>query len=155
MAALDVITLDNAKYYLAVDFTDDDAIISGAITAAVDWVERYTNHLLYERDVVYKSTGCPIDIYDYPVAVQSVKDGQGNDLNYTTQNRSLKLIVEAPRGAIVTVKAGYDSPAKVPGQLMSACYKLITYLYENRDTHSMQLPVDVQGLLNQLRRGWV
>ncbi|NGM63502.1 phage gp6-like head-tail connector protein [Sphingobacterium sp. SGG-5] len=152
MDALHVISLQEAKDNLRVDFPDDDNIIARLIKTSVDWVERYTCHTLYCREKKIVSDGCTIEVYDYPVTVLSVvKDG--SPVNYTTQTRSDKLLIYAPKGALVTLKVGYDDVRKVPGVLIEACHKLITYLYENRDAYSMGIPVDIQGLINQYRRG--
>lgn len=152
MAALDVITLQEAKDNLRVDFDDDDAIISRLIRTSVDWVERYTCHKLWQRTESLTSDGCPIEVYDYPVTVSSVvKDG--NPVEYTTVNRSDKIIIEAPKDAVVTLSVGYGTVDAVPSPLLDACYKIITYLYENRDAYGLGIPVDIQGLINQFRRG--
>lgn len=152
MAALDVITLQEAKDNLRVDFSDDDAIISRIIKTSIDWVERYTCHKLWQRTETITSDGCPIEVYDYPVTVSSVTN-DGNPVDYTTQKRSLKLVICAPKDAVVTLSVGYGSVDAIPSPLLDACYKIITYLYENRDAYGLGIPVDIQGLVNQFRRG--
>ena len=152
MDALCIISLSEAKENLRVDYSDDDAMISRLIKTSIDWVERYTSNILYERNRIEQSDGCEITVYDYPVAVLSVEK-DGNPVEYTTQKRSDRLLIQAPKGAIVTLKVGYSDTREVPGTLIEACHKLITYLYENRDAYSMGIPVDIQGLINQYRRG--
>lgn len=152
MAALDVITLQEAKNNLRVDFDDDDTLISRLIATSVGWVERYTCHKLWQRSETKISDGCPIEVYDYPVAVDSVEK-DGNPVNYTTENRSDRLIIKAPKDAVVVLSVGYGTVESIPSPLLDACYKIITYLYENRDAYGLGIPVDIQGLINQYRRG--
>lgn len=152
MAALDVITLQEAKDNLRVDFDDDDAIIVRIIKTSIDWVEKYTCHKLWQRTETITSDGCPFEVYDYPVTVSSViKDG--NPVSYTTQKRSLKLIIDTEKGAVVSLSVGYGDVDSIPYPLLEACFKIITYLYENRDAYGLGIPVDIQGLINQYRRG--
>ena len=56
MAFTDVVTLAEAKSYLRVDdgFTEDDSLITLLINVAGDYLEKYTNHLLYARDKTYQ-----------------------------------------------------------------------------------------------------
>ena len=51
MAFIDVVTLAEAKQYLRVDdsFTDDDTLITLLINVSGDYLEKFTNHLLYAR----------------------------------------------------------------------------------------------------------
>src|SRR5688500_5745800 len=44
--AIEPMALDDAKKYLRVDTADDDVLIKTLITAAREWVERYTGQAL-------------------------------------------------------------------------------------------------------------
>lgn len=149
---LEYITLQEAKNYLEVDFPDYDKDIESAIIAAVDWVERYTCYRLYKRDEIMVSSGCQMEIYDYPINSITVENDNGDDVAYKTTNRSLKVLLTTGEGATVTLNVGYDLRDDVPSVLRIACFKLITYIYENRDAYQMGLPTDIQGLINQFRR---
>lgn len=148
---LDVITLEQAKEFLVVDFDDRDAEITRHIKSAIGYVETYTNHMLYSRAKVYTilgSSGCTsrgsIEIYDYPITVNT-------PVSMTTHN-VLSITLFATANQSINATVGYNSVDDIPGQILEAAYKLITYLFENKDIYSAGLPWDVQMLLNQWRR---
>lgn len=47
------LTLDEAKKHLLVEISDDDALITGLLTAAIDAVELATEHALIQRTIRY------------------------------------------------------------------------------------------------------
>lgn len=155
MTALDVISLSRAKDWLEIDqsYTLDDQKVTDAILSAVNWIETYTNYRLYEREIQIDSDGCRIEVYDYPVTIISVVNDNGDDVSYNSTKRANKLVINAPKGSLITLNVGYDHVTLIPQQLLAGVRKLIVYLFENRDCFEMTLPVDVQGLVNQYRRG--
>lgn len=161
--ALDVITLEQAKNWLVVDFPDADEIITRNIQTAVAWVEKYTNYYLYQRPVTIPVTSCKTAISLYPIADIIMKDGNQNVVTPVIYQGALKtyVVYGASTGLwittnvgqnVITLNAGFTNPSNIPSPLLDACYKLITYLYENRDAYSSVLPVDIQLLLNEFRR---
>lgn len=144
MTALDVITLEQAKEFLVVDFDDRDAEITRHIKSAIGYVETYTNVMLYSRTKSYVLTGCSLEIYDAPITFVTA------DLK--TRQNVLSVTVIGQANDTVNATVGYSDVNDVPGQLIEAAYKLLTYLFENRDIYSAGLPWDVQMLLNQWRR---
>lgn len=149
--ALSVISLEQAKEFLVVDFDDRDAEITRHIKSAIGYVETYTNHMLYSRAKVYTilgSSGCTsrgsIEIYDYPITVNTT-------VSMTTHN-VLSITLFGTANQAINTTVGYNSVNDIPGQILEAAYKLITYLFENKDIYSAGLPWDVQLLLNQWRR---
>lgn len=152
MSPLDVIPLTTAKTYLVVDFPDHDSVITTAIKTAVSWIERYTGYRLYQRDIVLPSKHNGLEVSDFPVSVISVTD-DGEISEYTKVNRALSIIIYTAYDDLdVNLSVGYTDVTKIPDELISACYKLLTYLYENRDANDLSIPTDIQGLINQLRR---
>lgn len=182
MGPLDVVSLASAKDWLSLPDGDSniDAHVTRLINTAVGWVENYTCHLLYQRPVVITvMTGCPgvdpannfppindigwrtngirhtpkgTSVYIYPFILTSVVDGSGNPANYNVFLNPLKTLYYAIYGTIINLNAGYSDPTLIPSPLIDACYKIITYLYENRDMYQMQYAQDIQFLLNQYRR---
>lgn len=180
MDALSVITLTQAKNWLIVEDSVDDADIERLIKTAVAWVETYTCYRFYQRTEVAYSFQAPgfnpanyfpptgagewngpngirvtpayVSVYSYPVTITSVKDQNAADAYYTTAYNPLKLLIYAPINCVITMQTGYADPASAPAPLLEACYKLITYLYNNRDMYPTSLPTDLQMLLNQYRR---
>lgn len=154
MDALDVISLEDAKSYLVVDFNDlaVNKEIERAINAAVAWVEEYTDYRLYQRDEVIISTGYETSIYQYPLTLGLVKDKDDNTLTVNVKYGTLRQIVCCPPQSTINLAVGYTTADDIPGPLLSAAYKLLTYLFENKDAYTTGLPLDVQVLINKFRR---
>lgn len=74
MTPLDVITLQQAKDFLKVDFPDDDALITTIIGSAVDYVEQSTQYRLYNRMEVDTSDGTyNVDLFQFPLNSVSIQ----------------------------------------------------------------------------------
>ena len=56
---------------------------------------------------------------------------------------------------MITANVGYANKADVPSLLVDAAFKLLTYLSENRDLYSVGMPMDVQFMINKMRRNLV
>lgn len=145
MTALDVISLAAAKEYLRVDYPDQDGVITRNIKSAVALIEQYTDVYLYERPRTYALLGCSLEIYDSPLTFTA-------PVPTKTKQQVMSIIVYGKSGDTYTANIGYSNADDVPQNLVDACYKMITYLYENRDAYSVTLPADVQVLINQFRR---
>lgn len=171
MDELSVISLDQAKNHLVV-LNDNfyDAQITGIIKTAVGMVEQYTDYRLYQRDItipmVQKYTDydyldygtncnayCKQDISLFPINVTSVTNNSEPQAFKIIQ-RTLSIIVECYtcNNSVINATVGYDDVSKIPYQLIAACYKIITYLFENKDAYEATIPYDVQVMINQLRR---
>lgn len=145
MDALDVISLADAKEYLRVDYTDQDGVITRNIKSAISLIEQYTDVYLYERERTYALLGCSLEIYDSPLVWTGISPEK-------TKQQAMSVIVYGKSGDTFAANIGYSDKADIPQNLLDACYKLITYLFENRDSYSVSLPLDVQMLVNQYRR---
>lgn len=151
MDALDVISLAEAKAYLAVDFGDNDEQIKGLIHSAVALVEKYTGYALYNRDVTYNSFTCTKAISTYPIELTGVTyDGAATA--YKTRQGTLTLYVDSRAGATISANIGYTEKTDIPAPLIAAALKTIVSLYEYREVYATSLPVDVQLMLNPYRR---
>lgn len=146
MTPLDIITLEQAKDHLVVDYPDRDAEIERHIKTAIGFIEKYTNIMMYEREVTYRLNGCGVEIYDYPFQFVSLIPAS------RVRNNALSITVYGERDEVITATVGYSNVADVPAPLIEAAYKMITYLFENKDIYSAGLPWDVQMLLNPYRR---
>lgn len=145
MTALDVISLEDAKDALVIDYPDRDKEITRAIKSAISIIEKYTNVFLYERDVEYSIlNGCSEEIYDFPIKF--------NDSSLNKKQNALSVTVFGKEGFGFSGKVGYSDVTDIPQNLIDACYKLITYLTENKDAYNVSMPLDVQLLVNQFRR---
>lgn len=154
MTALDVISLEQAKNHLVV-LNDNfyDAQITGIIKTAVGIVEQYTDYRLYQRDITIPLVGCRQEITQFPITISGVVNGTTPQA-YKTYQKTLSIIVECYTwcNSVVNATVGYDYAANIPQPLIGACYKIITYLFENKDSYEATIPYDVQCMINQFRR---
>jgi len=140
---LDVVSLEEAKEFLVIDFDDRDDEIIACIETAVDYIESYTNIMLYQRAKVYTVIGCSIEIYDYPIDLP---------LDTKIKQNILSVTVFGTDGQEISALVGYVGNSNTPKQLIMACKKMIIYLFENRDVYTAGLPWDIQMLINKNRR---
>lgn len=140
------VTLQQAKEWLRVDFDDDDDLIQGLIDAAEGWVETYTCHVLSPKDVVLKGRNGVCSDYCYLYPINNIPE----EVVYETYSLFTQIYLR--KGESTTINVGYTNVADIPKQLLTAVKKLVTYWYEQRDVYTVELPNDVQILVNQLRR---
>lgn len=150
MTALDLITLEEAKTFLGVDFPDHDALITDLIKSAVETVENKTNHRLYERDITI-TTYKDLTIYDEPLnSIVSVTDEDGTVDYETHYNYNTELFFdECTKLKTVVVNVGYMAGA-CPVSLKLACKAIIDYRYNNRQ--AMDIPAAVEAELANYRK---
>lgn len=154
MDELSVISLEQAKNHLVVlNDAFYDAQITGIIKTAVGMVEQYTDYRLYQRDVTIPMVNCNQDIALFPISITGVINGSTAQ-TYSTYQRTLSISVECSnwRNSVINTTVGYDDVTKIPHPLIGACYKIITYLFENKDAYEATIPYDVQSMINQFRR---
>ena len=142
--ALSVISLEQAKEFLVVDFDDRDAEITRHIKSAIGYIEKYTNVMMYNRAVEYVLTGCLLEIYDAPISFVTT--------GLKTHQNVLSVTVHGKVNDVVDATIGFTDITDVPQDLIEAAYKLITYLFENKDIYTAGLPWDIQMLVNKWRR---
>lgn len=180
MGPLNVLSLADAKLFLKVDFTDDDSLITGLISAAVSLVEQVTNYRLYNRnEILYTGQIC-YDAFQYPLVSASVISADsaittvptlkqypqtlrtvlfwGNGFWYTGFNESFFnndtywLNNSCPVTYVLTLNVGYTDATLIPTDLITAIKQIITFTYENRDATKLDLPDNIQMLLAPYRR---
>ena len=126
------VSLAEAKAHLRVDYPDEDGVITGMIAQAVDFVERHTQRLLTQRQVVLRLPGlplgiCPVELPGGHVsAVASVVADGAPVTGATAVGHSPALLIPAGEWPTVsasgypvtiTYTAGYDT---VPPALIGA-----------------------------------
>lgn len=149
-----MITLQEVKKNLNIYFEDgagqplpelDDDLIEQYIDSAIDWIRTYTGYALSEDRVTVYANHCgQVDTCLYPFSV--------TDTNIKVIRRATSAILSGKPNEPITMTIGVWGNEKPPQQLIAGCYKLITYMYENRDMYPVTLPTDVQMLINQCRR---
>lgn len=147
------VTLADAKRHLRLDENIDDPQIQDAIDDAAGWVERYTGHLLTEREVTEHFSGLrdatlkvwPIAA-DAPFAVTYLDAAgeavtvAGGRLDAATRRARVRMpygrywpFPNADQAFSVTITAGYADPTDVPRNLRRAMLVMITAFYEDRE----------------------
>lgn len=154
-AVEDPVTLAEAKLHARIEIDDDNALVSGLIKSATQWVENYTRRCLVTRTrTLYLDDfdGDSIEIPDSPVAaVVSVKylDTAGVEQTYTSSNYTTDLITTPavlalrdgsswpatkaePNAVRVQYIAGYGAAAAVPAIAKEAIKQFVAYAYDER-----------------------
>lgn len=140
-----MVTLDDLKQELLIDFSDFDVSLQRKLDVAIAIIERYTNIIVRERTGAFVSDGCPIKFYEYPIQIISI------DKPYKEYKGVDYICIDTEKGANISVKFG-DTTTAIP-EINEAIIRLAVYLYENKESSSVTLPVDIQLLVNQFRRG--
>ena len=171
--ASEPISLTEAKLYLRVDTTADDALITALITAARETVERYTSRALVTQTITQVLDCFPgfgFRLAVHPVAsITSIsyKDANGDTQtlassiymldNYDMPNAVvLKANQQFPStydetNAITVVYVAGEAAGNVPKAILQAMYLTIADFYENRTDYVKRLPTAAEYLLDQFR----
>ena len=162
--ATEPVTLALAKNHLRItDYTDDDALISGLITAAREFCEKAQNRIYIESEMTYSLSGIPSvgrEIWLPVLPIKSIdkviiaQKGTENGIEIPADqydvdlkdgklalNRSFATDYDAdllPRynGFIIEFTAGYGEPADVPQIVKQAILLIVGHLYEHREETS-------------------
>jgi hypothetical protein len=83
MIATDIISVDQAKMFLRVDFSDDDTLIAGLINSAFNLVEQKTQYRFYQRVEIVNSDGTyNVDLFQKPLNSVTVLTLEGNPVTW-------------------------------------------------------------------------
>lgn len=181
MSPLDVISLEDAKQFLRVDFSDDDDLITSLIYAAVGLVEQKTSYRLYRRnEVIYQTGKYTYTAFQYPINAVSIINQDSADTTVYTPKlfyESLRTVICYYNGFwywdswqefftnytytihnsncvtfILTLDVGYANTADIPTDLITAIKQIIVFTYENRDVTTLDLPNNILMLLTNYIR---
>ena len=171
--ASEPISLTEAKLYLRVDTTADDALITALITAARETVERYTSRALVTQTITqvldcFPGFGFRLAVHP----VQSITSIAYKDSNGDTQTLASSIYMldnyEMPNAvvlkanqqfpstydetnAVTVVYVAGESAGNVPKAILQAMYLTIADFYENRTDYVKRLPTAAEYLLDQFR----
>lgn len=146
MAYIDVISLTRAKNYLRIDsdLTDDNDEITSMINAALSYIERRTNHIVYAREIVYNGV-CQVKVYDYPINSITLP------LDPFVCYFSTFAVFSNDKTA--TLNVGYGV-GLVPDELIQAALQMIkVWYYESeKQVNSTLIPESVKEAMDVYRR---
>lgn len=133
-----MVTLEQLRQDLRIDFDDDNAILQRNLDAAVAIVEKYTSLVMVARsEQRIAVAGRKFKVFMSPVS--SVTGGTFEECNDYT------LIT--PSATTVTINYG---AVNLPN-LDKAVLRIAADLYENVEISEVRLPLDIQLMLNQYR----
>lgn len=133
------VTLQDLKDELEITWSDDDLKLQRKLDAAIDVIERYTNHSLVSKTITLTSTGRPIDFFGSPIL--SVSGAQKECYN------DMGVALYAKDGDIITISMGVSNIKA----LDEAVIRIASTLYEDGEIDAVKLPIDIQLLVNQFR----
>jgi hypothetical protein len=146
MSYLDVISLQRAKDYLRVDvgFNDDDVQIESMIKASLRFIEKRTNHIMFEQDKNYTGV-CQVKVYDFPIN-SIVTTPTPFNVNYS-------LFKIFPNDKEVTLNVGY-AVGEVPEDLVEVALQMIkVWYYESeKQVNTTLIPMSVHEVLDIYKR---
>ena len=146
MSYLDVITLERAKNFLRVDLdnTDDDSEIESMIKSALRFIEKRTNHIMFEQDKTYKGV-CQVKVYDFPI----------NSIVTTPTpfNLDYSLFKIFPNDKEIILNVGY-AVNTVPDDLIQAALQMIKVFYyeSEKQVNTTLIPMAVHEVLDIYKR---
>lgn len=173
-ATSEPIALSEAKLFLKVDTSDDDALIGTIISSAREYVENFTGYQLLSATYTqyldkFPNKNTAIELLMNPVsAVTHVKyyDSDNtlqtwNTSNYDTDlkgkparitlanDATFPTVYDRTNAVEIKFVAGYASTSATgfPKQLLNAMYLIIGHLYENRQD------VIVGSIVTEMRKG--
>lgn len=162
MDQLNVVSLAQAKLWLRLDedYEYEDGLITALIKSAVNQVEQYTLQVLWQRSIIeITDRSGNLKIYNYPIiSVEDVVDKYIEDVNFELVETQwyTEVITDRAGYNAVTYVAGYDwdynGGSGVPDDIETAIKELITFLYENRDNPTEEMPKVVTYLLAPYKR---
>ena len=133
------VTLQDLKDELEITWSEDDLKLQRKLDAAIDIVERYTNHSLKSKTITLTSTGRPIEFFGAPIlSVSGAQRECYNDMGVT---------LYAKDGDVITISMGVSNIKA----LDEAVIRIASTLYEDGEINTMHLPIDIQLLINQFR----
>ena len=178
--ATSVISVADAKARLAIETTEDDALIQVMINSATDFCEQYTGRYLISQTAEYSLDDLQTDLKYLEIPSHSATnillvqyiDESGADVTLGSQEFFIDYEGMPLRVAPVdtwptirkkgfnnltfTVVEGYGSAGDVPEAIINAVALLVGHQYKNREsvvvgTIASELPMGVTAFLDKYR----
>ena len=140
---IDVLPLDEVKLFLKIDDdqNETDAEITAMINAALQFIEKRTNIIMFARNHAYIGSSF-VNVYDYPINTPDAG-----------QKRNFYSIVPTTNGE-VTLNVGYLSSLDIPFDLKQAALQMIkVWFYESeKQINTSLIPTNVIEVIDANRR---
>ena len=162
-AALEPISLAQAKNHLRVDGGDEDELISSLITAARMMVEAHTDRALLDQIWIFhfkpKAGFCELPLQPISNILSVEADGQtlaSSDYQIEERGEAMAVRLDKGENAKIEFVAGYgNQSSSVPKPLLQAILQLTAHWFENRGQPSLigsHQPKAVLALLAPYRK---
>lgn len=173
------VSLAEAKLHLRVDGTDEDALITGLIDAAVSHLDGYAGVLgrcmvtqTWRQDFDRWSKCLRLPVLAAAVSSVKVRSSEGTLSTVSSDDYALKQDARSSyvrfddsysypgdlaqaNGILIEFTAGYGNAAAVPAALKAAALLIVGHLYANREAVGealTELPLGVAALITPYRR---
>jgi len=177
-----LVSLDDAKVHLRVDYADDDALIAALVGTAAENVEEMSGRALLTQSWKMEFPRASGEVELPVVPVRSLTSIQYYDRDETLQTADTSdfLLLKSedkatvrpktaaawpetfarPDAVAITWSAGYGDVADVPLGLVHATKLMLAHLYEHREAAAAgvqfhEAPMAMQHLVNLHRVGWM
>lgn len=167
------VDLLEARAHLRVIHDDEDGLIAPLITAAREWVENFTGHILVQREVTQRlSCFKHPRLFAWPIADDATVTATYVDSDGSTQTLTGARLIfgngwaelatafgsswpTSYGPATVTVEAGYATADDVPQSMKQAILLLVGSWYSQREAVSdkamAEVPLAVEALCQPYR----
>lgn len=175
--ASEPLTASEAKLYLKVDASTDDALITSLIQAARESCEKYLQMALISQTITekfycFKPYGLRLSVspmisvssvayldsggnsQTLSTDIYGVKDGEKPPLIYLKYGQVWPATYAQTDAITVTYLAGYANAAAVPALIKTAMYMILAEWYNNRQDSVRNMPTAAQWFLDQFRISW-
>jgi hypothetical protein len=150
------VSLEDAKKYMKVSFTDDDTVITSLIKNATAWLENYTGKSYGVRQVELNVELTAREFYDLPGPVISLNGimgyNFGNLCHGDYQLIGGQLMVYTSDIYLIDLTHGYTT---IPEDAKNDILSITAYTYQNRGidfSNEAATPVDFPMLATQYQR---
>lgn len=156
MTPLDVLSLNDAKSYLRVDFDDDDTLITDIIYGAVDTFEQRTQWRLYNRDeVIQVGNQTEVELFQFPLNSYSILDynNSAGVVDFNATQYRVRTVIKFPYNycyisetetPTIQLNVGYTDAANIPYGIKTWLKRCVTWFYENRNTNEISQSLDAE-----------
>lgn len=150
------LTLDELKMWVKVDYNDDDEVLSNLIRQSRGLLENYLNISMVDSSItLLMDSRTDIRLpYGPADTIVSVKDEDGNDLNYKHDGLLLRI---DPATIDCTITVVYTTLDNTNTGLKLGWMEVAAYLYENRGdvVQFINLLVQNQNLMPYRNKVWI
>lgn len=149
MSYLNVIPLETAKTHLRVDHNASDNEITRMIKSACRYIEKYTNILLFEREVTYHldDSDCVL-VYEWPI------QSKVSTFDVESVRKSTYSIYTVRDQDELVLSVGYALLEDVPEDLIDAALAIIDVWFfgSEKQVDTTLIPMDVKQTLDLYKR---